>query len=311
MTSALHIHTPLLKSHPLSQLIERTIYLKMDAMQPSGSFKDRGIGKLCMHYAQQGKKGLVSSSAGNAGIAVAYAGHQLGLDVKVIVPTSALLLSVSKMLAEDADVITHGNVWNESDIYARQLAKELDYAYIPPFDHPIIWQGYESIIDEFKKDKVKPDAIITSVGGGGLFTGLIQGLIKHKWSKVALITAETEGAATLATSFEKKQRITLDSINTVATTLGAKQICEQAFEYLSTYPVYPQVVSDKAAVGAVAAFADHHRVLVEPACGAALAVVYQNLPVLQAFKNIAVIVCGGNGVSVELLNDWKRQFQVG
>ncbi|MGE4349037.1 MAG: pyridoxal-phosphate dependent enzyme [Candidatus Berkiella sp.] len=310
MTSALHIHTPLLKSHPLSELIERNVYVKMDAMQPSGSFKDRGIGKLCMHYAQQGKKGLVSSSAGNAGIAVAYAGRQLGLDVKVIVPTSALLLSVSKMLAEDADVITQGHVWNDADIYARELAKELDYAYIPPFDHPIIWQGYESIIDELKKDKIKPDAIITSVGGGGLFTGLIQGLIKHKWSKVALITAETEGAASLAKSFQTKQRITLDSIDTIATTLGAKQICEQAFNYLSTHPVYPQVLSDKATIQAVAAFADHHRVLVEPACGAALAVAYQNLPVLKQFKNIAIIICGGNGVSVELLNGWKQQFQV-
>lgn len=308
MNSAVHIHTPILHSHPLSHLSTRSIYLKMDALQRSGSFKDRGIGHLCYEYAKKGIKGFVCSSGGNAGIAVAYAGRQLGVDVKVIVPSNTVLLTVTKMLAEGADVITQGAIWNEADTYARAMAEELNYAYIPPFDHPLIWQGYESIIDELKKDKIKPDAIITSVGGGGLYSGLIQGLIKKKWSDVHLITAETEGAATLATSFEKKQRITLDKINTIATTLGAKQICQRAFDLAMTYPTHPQVVTDTQAIKAVQCFANDHHVLVEPACGAALAVAYENLPILKNYKKVVIMICGGNGVDLELINQWVKKF---
>lgn len=310
MDSAAHIHTPVLLSHPLSQLISRNVYVKMEALQTSGSFKDRGIGKLCSYYAKQGVKGLVSSSGGNAGIAVSFAGKRLGLDVKVIVPGNAVLLTVNKMMAEGADVITEGEIWDEADLYARNMAKELGYAYIPPFDNPIIWEGYESILDELKKDKIKPDAIITSVGGGGLFSGLLQGLIKHKWTDVNMITAETTGAATLATSFAKKERIKLDKIDTIATTLGAKQICQRAFELSMAHLTHPQVVTDKQAVRASLEFANDHRVLVEPACGAALAVVYEQLSVLEQFDNIVVIICGGNGVSLDLLNEWKKKFNL-
>lgn len=304
------LHTPLLNSHPLSQITERNIYLKMDALQNSGSFKDRGLGNLCQHYANKNVKGLVSSSGGNAGIAVAFAGRKLGLDVKVIVPSNTVLLSVNKMLAVGADVITHGDVWNEADQKARQIADELDYAYIPPFNHPIIWQGYESIIDELKKDNVKPDAIITSVGGGGLYSGLVQGLLKNKWNNVHIVTAETQGAASLAASVKAKKHIMLDEINTIATTLGAKQICERAFELTQQHPTHPQVVSDKAAVNACLQFADDHRVLVEPACGAALAIAYENLDVLKQFETVVIMICGGNGVSLDLLDSWKSQFKL-
>lgn len=308
MTVAHYIQTPLLLSHPLSQLTGKHIYLKMEALQNSGSFKDRGIGNLCRYYAKQGQKGLVSSSGGNAGIAVAYAGKMLGLDVKIIVPNNTALICVNKMLAEDADVITEGAVWNEADQYARELAKELNYAYIPPFDHLKIWEGYESIIDEIKATKIKPDAIITSVGGGGLFSGLAQGLDKHKWSDVALITAETTGAATLAKSVAAKDRIVLDKIDTIATTLGAKQICQRAYDLIQTHVVHPEIITDPQAVQALLNFADDHHLLVEPACGAALAIAYENRPILDHYQSIVIIVCGGSGVSLELIDTWRKKF---
>lgn len=310
MTNPPFIRTPLLYSDTLSQDTGRDVFLKFEALQPSGSFKDRGIGNLCRHYAKQKAKGLVSSSGGNAGIAVSYAGRCLGLEVKVIVPSSTALMSVNKMLMQGADVITHGTVWNDADQYARTLAQELDYAYIPPFDHPLIWQGYESIVDEIKSDGIQPDALITSVGGGGLFSGLVQGLEKNQWGNVHMITAETQGAATLATSFAKNQRIVLDKIDTIATTLGAKQICERAFTLMQSHAIHPQVVTDKQAVKAVFSFADDHRLLVEPACGAALAILYEKLPIIRSYGTIVLIVCGGNGVSLDLLSRWKSQFQI-
>ncbi len=314
MPSKLYIHTPLLYSPVLSNITKRNIYLKMEALQPSGSFKDRGVGQLCEYFAKQGTNGFVSSSGGNAGISVAYVGKKLGINVKVFVPKNTLPITVQKMIDMGADVLTKGDTWDQTDLHAQKIAQKLDYAYIPPFDHPVIWQGYESIINELAIDlaeyKIRPDAIITSVGGGGLFCGLVQGLQKHQWQDTAIITAETAGAATLASSYQKKQHIKLNKIDTIATTLGAKQISKQAFHNLNALTVMPQTLSDKQAVAACLQFADDHHILVEPSCGVALAIAYNNLPLLENFQNIVIMVCGGNGVSLALLESWKQRFEI-
>jgi L-serine/L-threonine ammonia-lyase len=307
MTS-LHFHTPLLLSHPLSQRCERNIFLKYEALQPSGSFKDRGVGALCLYYAKQKVNGFICSSGGNAGMAVAYASKELGIPAKVIIPKTTPPVMLKKLQAESVDVLIEGDNWDAADKLAREMAAELKFAYIPPFDHPVIWQGYVSIIEELKHDNVKPDAIIVSVGGGGLFCGLVQGLHAIGWQDVAVITAETTGTASLATAVKEQKRIRLDKIDSIAVTLGAKQICQQAFDWTQKHPVFPQTVSDKEAVNACLNFADDHRFLVEPACGASLALLYEKRPILERFNNIVVIVCGGSGVNLELLRGWQKQF---
>lgn len=306
----LFLHTPLLHSHVLSRITGCNIYLKLEALQPSGSFKDRGIGALCEYYAQQAIQGFICASGGNAGIAVAYAGQVLNVPAHIILPKTTPSIIADKLRLEKAQVIIEGDNWDAANELALKLAKENNLAYIPPFDHPVIWQGYTSLIEELKMDGCKPQAIIVSVGGGGLFTGLIEGLHTLQWQEVALITAETQGAASLATAMQEKKRVRLEKIDTIATTLGAKQICQAAFDWTQKHPVFPQVVSDKEAAHACLRFADDHRLLVEPAGGAALAVLYEKRPILQQFKDIVVIVCGGSGVSLSLLAKWKQQFNI-
>lgn len=297
--------TPLLHSHVLSRLCGKAIYLKCESLQPSGSFKDRGIGALCAYYATQAAKGFICSSAGNAGLAVAYAGEALGIPTTIVIPQSTPKLMLKKLQAENATVIVHGETWDEADQQARKLATELSLTYIHPFDHPMIWKGYTSLIQELQQAACQPDAIVVSVGGGGLYTGLVQGCEQLGWHDVVMITAETEGAASFAQAYQQKKRIKLDHINTVARSLGAKQICQQAFDWSQKHPTIPQTVTDQQAVQACLRFADDHRLIVEPACGAALAIVYENFPVLKSFDKIVVIVCGGSVISLELLNSWK------
>lgn len=303
-----YIHTPILLSHVLSQFIGRNIYLKYESMQPSGSFKDRGIGLLCQHYAKKGVKGYIASSGGNAGMAVAYASQVHHLPATIVIPTTTPSMMAAKLKAENAQVIVEGKDWDAADALAKKMAKEQHLAYIPPFDHPLIWKGYESIIKELVKDKIKPDAILLSVGGGGLYSGIAQGLEKVGWQDVAIITAETAGAASLAASMHAKKRVHLENIETIAVTLGAKQICQNAFDLTQKHPTYPQTVTDKEAVEACLKFANDHRLLVEPACGASLAVIYDNHAILQEFHSIVLIVCGGSGVSLSLLKEWHQQF---
>lgn len=308
--SSLHIHTPLLYSHSLSQWLGKKVYIKYESLQPSGSFKDRGIGALCQHYAAQSAPGFISSSGGNAGMAVAYASRRFHIPATIVIPKTTPTMMVEKLRAQNATVLVQGENWDESDLIARNIAQTQNLSYIPPFDNPLIWQGYESLIQELKIDNVKPDAILVSVGGGGLLCGLIQGLHKIGWNDVAMITSETLGAASLAQAYQQKKRIRLDKIDTVATTLGAKQICQQAFAWLSQHPIFPQTVTDKEAINACLRFADDQRVLVEPSCGAALALVYEKRPVLQAFETLVVVACGGSGVNLDLLKQWKTQFQL-
>ncbi len=195
----LHIKTPLLESSELSEISKSRVYLKMEALQPSGSFKNRGIGFICSHYAYEEKaKSFISSSGGNAGLAVAYSGKLLNVPVKVIIPQSTPHFMIQKIKLEGAEVIVHGNDWNAADILARKLAEEAGCFYIPPFDHALIWKGHASIIHEIKEKNIKPDAICLAVGGAGLLCGVIQGLHEVGWKDVPVITAETEGAASFA-----------------------------------------------------------------------------------------------------------------
>jgi L-serine/L-threonine ammonia-lyase len=306
----LYNQTPLLHSHPLSNLLGRSIYLKCESLQPSGSFKDRGIGNLCLHYAKQKAKGFVSSSGGNAGLAVAFASQALHLQAKVVVPKVTPQMMIKKLQAEKAEVIVTGEDWNAADKIAQEISEKEGYAYIPPFNNPLIWEGYTSMIREIQQDKIKPEAILLSVGGGGLLSGVCQGLHEIGWEDVAVITAETEGAASLATSVKAGKRIKLEHMHTVAVTLAAKQICEKAFEWTQKHPVFPQTVTDKEAVEACLHYAEDHRQLVEPACGAALAVLYQQREIVKQFSSIVVIICGGSGVNLALLEKWKKDFNI-
>ena len=165
-----------------------------------------------------------------------------------------------------------------------------------------------ALVRELAETGIKPDAIIVAVGGGGLLCGVAEGLHEVGWHDVVIITAETQGAASLAESVKAKKRVKLASIDTIAVTLGAKQVCQQAYDWTKKHPIFPETVTDKAAVSACWRFADDHRLLVEPACGAALAIVYDQHKILERFETVVVIVCGGSGVSLELLNEWKKQF---
>lgn len=103
----LHINTPLINSRPLSQISERNVWLKMDALQPSGSFKIRGVGLACQEYYQKGARSFISSSGGNAGLAVAYAGRMLGIPVTVVVPETTSKRAIDLLRLEQAKVIVH------------------------------------------------------------------------------------------------------------------------------------------------------------------------------------------------------------
>jgi L-serine/L-threonine ammonia-lyase len=302
----LHIHTPLIESLPLSERTSRHIWLKMENLQPASSFKIRGIGLLCQQGKRDGVSRFVSSSGGNAGYAAAYAGRKLGVQTTVFVPETTPPDARRKIASQGAEVKVAGSVWDEADLEARALAEKVNGLYISPFDHPLIWEGHATIVDEIADEIDKPDAIVLSVGGGGLLCGVIGGLQRNGWQDVAVLAVETEGTASLAASLEQGRLVTLDQITGVATSLGAKTVAREAFERAQRHPVQSIIVTDGEAIDACVQFADEHRCLVEPACGASLALAYSRPESLAGAESVVIVVCGGVGVSLKKIQQWRK-----
>lgn len=303
----LHIETPLFESQAISIQSGRSIWLKIEALQPPGSFKIRGIGFACQEYARRGAKRFISSSGGNAGIAVAYAGRHLAIPVVVVVPETTTERARQLIQQEGAQVIVHGASWQEANALALTMVKETD-AFLHPFDDPLLWQGHATIIDEIVLAGIKPEAIVLSVGGGGLLCGVIEGLHRNNWHQIPVFAVETDGADSFAQSVLAGQRVELPAITSIATSLGARKICERAFDLRQQHPIFNVVVSDKAAVSACERFVVDQRLVVEPACGASLAAVYEHVAEIEKFKSILVIVCGGVTTSLEQLHKWSKSL---
>jgi len=308
MTMMLHVNTPLWSSASFRSAAGHPVLFKMDALQPSGSFKLRGIGKFCCHAVETGATAIICASGGNAGFAAAFAGRQLGVPVTIVVPTTTSAEARQAIQALDAKVEVHGSVFDEAADYAQQLAARMGAAYVHPFNHPLLWDGHATLIDEAVESGAVFDCVVTSVGGGGLMLGIVGGLRRNRLSHIPVIAVETEGADSLNRSIAAGEIITLPAITSIATSLGARRVVAEAFEVTKSHPITSVTVTDAQAVAACVKFADNFRVLVEPACGAAIAVLDAHPELMAGFARPLIEVCGGIGVSLSRLSEWMAMF---
>ncbi len=312
------ISTPLVESSALSKAAGCRIFLKLENLQPAGSFKSRGIGNLIRTALINHPKGgneihFYSSSGGNAGLACVTAAHSLGRPATVVVPLTTKPFMIAKIKTAGAsEVIQHGASWAEADKFMREelLAKNPNGVYVPPFDHKDVWDGAATIIEELKE---KPDAVVCSVGGGGLLCGLQLGLERRGWEDVSLLALETRGAHSLATSLKERKLVTLPEITSTANSLGAKRVAEKTFELAQRKNVRSVVLSDAEAAMGCWRLADDERLIVEPACGVNVALCYDGrlkklLPNLTKESKVVVIVCGGSDITLDRLCAFRRQY---
>ncbi|NXY53542.1 SDSL protein, partial [Callaeas wilsoni] len=312
-----HVVSPVLESLPLSKAVGTKVFMKLETVQPSGSFKIRGIGHLCQDVRGRALPDPPLSTGGNAGLAAAYAARKLGLPITVVVPSSSGPAPVRKLEELGATVEVYGKVWDEANRRAQELVKTEGWVNIHPFDHPLVWEGHASLVLELKDSlEAKPGAIVVAVGGGGLLAGVVAGLHQVGWQDVPIIAAETQGAHSFHEALKAGRLVTLPDITSVAKCLGAKTVSARALECAQECQVISQVVEDTEAVRAVEQFLDDERMLVQPACGAALAVLYSGrLQRLQSegrlrapLASVVVVVCGGSNICTAQLRALKRQL---
>jgi L-serine/L-threonine ammonia-lyase len=232
---------------------------------------------------------------------------------------------ISKLRSAGAsDIIQYGASWAEADAHLREIViPEAEVrgeraVYVHPFDGEAIWEGHSTLIDELVDDGMGDmKAVVCSVGGGGLFCGVIQGLERHDLlAKTTVVALETEGADSLNTSVKRKELVTLDAITSIATSLGARRVAERCYEYATREGnnVVCATLTDSEAVLGCIELAEWERLLVEPACGINVGAcmngkLKQLLPDLKEEDKVVVIVCGGSNVNIDMMAQWKKEMQ--
>ena len=206
----------------------------------------------------------MSSSGGNAGLAVAYGGRKLAIPVTVVVPETTSGRAKELLRLEDAEVIVHGASWQEANELAVSLVGERD-AFIHPFDDPLLWQGHATLVDEVFRSGLEPDAIVLSVGGGGLLSGVAEGLHRNGWGHIPILAVETDGAASFHEAAKVGRPVELERITSIATSLGAKRVCEKAVQWSREHPIRSVLVSDQSALSACERLSADPRFRVAPA----------------------------------------------
>ncbi|KAF2671326.1 tryptophan synthase beta subunit-like PLP-dependent enzyme [Microthyrium microscopicum] len=313
--------TPLIESRTLSNSAGCRIHLKLENHQPSGSFKSRGIGSymlsiLSSRSSTSPTPHFYSSSGGNAGLACVAAALTLGCPASVVVPLSTKPLMIEKIKAAGASqVLQHGKSWQEADDYLRQVVLPNDKAgvYVPPFDAPAIWAGHGTLVTEVVEQLggVEPQAVVCSVGGGGLFCGIVRAL-EERGSQTSVVAVETKGAESLAESLKAGEVVTLKGISSQATSLGAVRVAEEAWRLAKSERVHSVVLDDREAERGCVMLAEQERVMVELACGVNVAMCQPGYlekalgrPV-RADDVVVIVVCGGSNVTIEMLCQWKK-----
>ena len=300
----------------------RNVFLKLENVQPAGSFKIRGIGLTMQNAARNGCAKFVGSSGGNAGMAMAYAAAKIGKKLSLFVPKNTPGFMEQKLVDEGAEVFLVGENWDESNEAAfKNVYEDVSGStfFVHPHNQATTWKGHSTLVDELVwqlkelGEEELPSCIVSAVGGGGLALGILQGMERHGWEETVLVAMQTQGAASLCKSLEEGKLVTLDTINTRATSLAMKTVMEELFSYVmdNSERLKCKAVSDAEALDACLKIADDERILVEPACGAALAGVYEGM-----VKNIGgegpvvVVVCGGNIVNLDTIDQWKEELRV-
>ena len=284
--------TPLTASAVLSERLKTNVYVKLELFQKTGSFKVRGaFNKALGLSAEERGQGLVAVSGGNHAQAVAYAARTLGLKSVILMPESTPANYVDATRGYGAEIhfaASVGAAFAEVAEYERQ-----GWAYIHPFDDPVVIAGQGTIGLEILDDVPQVTDIIVSVGGGGLIGGIATAVRSLK-PTVRVWGVETEGADCMSKSLAAGHIVTLETITSIARTLGAPAPSEMTLVMAQTLLESVTVVSDAEALTALRFLLERLKVLTEPAASCTLAAADRLKDQFSKERHVVLLLCGGN-----------------
>ena len=283
--------THLIHSPYLSRLCGNNVYLKPENMQVTGAYKIRGAYyKISTLTEEEKARGLITASAGNHAQGVAYAASQAGVKATIVMPTTTPLVKVNNTKDYGADVILHGEVFDDAAELAAKLAEEKGLTYVHPFNDPVLATGQGTIAYEIFQDLPDVDAILVPVGGGGLITG-ISTLTKQLNPSVEVIGVEPVGAASMKASLEAGQVVSLPSASTIADGVAVKTPGDKVFPYVQKNVDRIMALDDGELVEAFLDVMERHKMVVENA-GLLTVAALRHLDFKG--KNVVCVLSGGN-----------------
>ena len=255
--------TKLVYSEYLSEQTGGRVYLKPENMQHTGAYKIRGAYyKISTLTPEEREKGLVAASAGNHAQGVAFAAQKFGCKATIVMPTVTPLIKVNRTKSYGAEVVLHGDVYDDACAYALDLAEKEGCTFVHPFDDLDIATGQGTIAMEIVQELPTVDYILVPIGGGGLVTGVAT-LAKMLNPKIQVIGVEPAAAASMTAALENGGPVTLDSANTIADGTAVKRVGDKIFPYVQENLDAVLTVEDDELIGAFLDMVENHKMIVE------------------------------------------------
>ncbi len=255
--------TKLIYSEYYSNQVGGKVYLKPENMQYTGAYKLRGAYyKISTLTEEERSRGLITASAGNHAQGVAYAAKQFGCKATIVMPTVTPLIKVNRTKSYGAEVVLHGDVYDDACAKAYELAEEHGYTFVHPFDDLDVATGQGSIAMEIVQELPTVDYILVPIGGGGLITGVAT-LAKMLNPKIKIIGVEPAEAASMKASLEAGEVVTLASANTIADGTAVKRVGENNLPYVQENVDEIITIEDDELIEAFLDMVENHKMIVE------------------------------------------------
>ncbi len=306
------IKTPLDAMPALSKRLHNEVLLKREDLQPVFSFKLRGAyNKLASLPDKSLKKGVITASAGNHAQGLALAAQQKGIDALIVMPKTTPAIKVNSVREKGAQIVLHGDTYDEAYQHANQLATERGMTFVHPFDDEDVIAGQGTVAMEILQQTTKRiDAIFVPVGGGGLIAG-VSAYIKAKSPTTRVIGVEPEDAPSMHHALKKGERVVLDQIGIFADGVAVRQVGAEPFRVAQHYVDEVILVSTDEICAGIKDIFDDTRSIAEPAGALAVAGLKKYVAREKAHEQHLIAIDSGANINFDRLRHVAERAEVG
>jgi threonine dehydratase len=292
--------SPCTISATFSQLTGNSIFLKLDNLQRTGAFKERGaLNKLLTLTKEERDQGVIAASAGNHAQGLAYHAGKLGIRAQICMPLTTPLIKVSATKAYGADVVLQGANYDEACGEAIRRGHEQHLTFIHPFDDDAVIAGQGTLGLEMLQQHPEIEAVVVPIGGGGLIGG-IACAIKETNPKVKIVGVQTSRLPSMKAAVSEGKPVTIPAAATIADGIAVRRAGDRTLPLVQKYVDEIVTVDEEEIANAILLLLEREKTMAEGAGAAAIAAMV-NHKIEMSGKNIAVLVCGGN-IDVTLLS---------
>ena len=285
------LETHLIYSPIFSKESGNKVFIKPENLQKTGSFKIRGAyNKISNLTDAEKKRGVIASSAGNHAQGVAYGAKESGIKAVIVMPKSTPLIKVESTKQYGAEVILHGDVYDDAYKKAKELEEKEGYVFVHPFNDEDVLDGQGTIALEILEELPETDIILVPVGGGGLISG-IACAAKILKPEIKIIGVEPEGAASAYEAIKENKVVELKEANTIADGTAVKKIGDLNFEYIKKYVDEIITVSDYELMEAFLLLVEKHKIIAE---NSGILSVAATKKIKEKNKKVVSVISGGN-----------------